>query len=288
MVLKENVGIFLIDFLKNNKEFVKYSFSKICKEIKQGQIKVNNKKVTTHYLLKEKDEIHIYTRIKKMDNFILAKDDIDIFYEDNNIMIVNKPINLLCQKNKKNNFDYLNNRIKKYLFSKKDFSYKEAHLLHRLDKNTKGLCLAAKKKDVFRIITKVWHTNQVRKFYKALSFGYFFKKEEILKSFYFDKKNFSYKASVLSYKVIKQFKNYALLDIEIKTGRKHQIRRQLSEIGHPILGDKKYNKINLLNYKLPCLFSYKLLFNFKSDFKNILYLNNKTFELKKISFNEML
>lgn len=270
-----------------------FSSSKISKSIDDGNVKVNNKKEKWNYLLKDNDEIKIYLKIKKEDDsFLKAKNELKVVYEDNNVIVVNKPRGLVCQKDANEKFDTLNNRIKKYLFLKNDPSFKDAHLCHRLDKYTFGICIAGKNIETIQYLNKIWNSDNVNKYYKCLALGYFEKKSDKLVSYIMfneqkqameiDKNNVYNKKIITNYKVLKQYKDYAELEVKIDTGKKHQIRVHLASINHPILGDSKYNKINNFNYKFPCLASYKIVFNIKD--KKYKYLNDLKLELEEAKF----
>lgn len=295
-VKKNDVNKKLKDFLLEQfKE--QLSSSKISKSIDSGDIKVNNKKSSWNYEIKENDEVKIYLKIKlnqKNDlDFLQAKDELKVIYEDKNIIVVYKPRGLVCQKDQNEKFDTLNNRIKKYLYFKDDDSFKDCHIVHRLDKYTIGLCMAGKNKETIKTLNEIWNTEQINKFYKCLSLGYFKEKEKLLVNYIkeneekgimeIDNENLFNKKIITFYKVIEQYKNYALLDVEIKTGKKHQIRVHLASINHPILGDTKYNKINNLEYKYPCLVAYKIKFNIEKKL-SLSYLNKKEIILDKYTF----
>ena len=280
---------YLLDLLKDQ-----YTSSKISKSIDNGDIKVNGKKSTWNYILKENDELRIYLKIKTENHdFLKSKSELKVIYEDENIIVVNKPRGLVCQKDANEKYDTLNSRIKKYLFLKNDNSYKDAHLVHRLDKYTFGLCVAGKNLETIKLLNNVWNTNAINKYYRCYSYGYFKNKQEMLINYVkfneekqmmeIDNANEFNKKIVTSYIVLKQYRNYAELEVKIDTGKKHQIRIHLSSIDHPILGDSKYNKINLLGYKYPCLCSYRIEFNFDSKC-HLNYLNNKKIVLDKYNF----
>lgn len=271
-----------------------FSSSKISKAIKDGDIKINGKKSVWNSILKENDEIKIFLKIRNENfDFLESKNELDVIYEDTNILIVNKPRGVVCQKDAKEKKDTLNQRIKKYLYNKNEESFNEANLVHRLDKYTFGLCVAGKNLETIKLLNDLWNTNCVSKYYRCFVFGCPKQKQATLKAFIMyneqsqkmeiDKNDKFKKEIITSYKVVNEFKNYTELEVKIDTGKKHQIRVHLSSIGHPILGDSKYNNINLLGYKFPTLCSYKIVFNFD---KNVFlsYLNQKTFVLKKYSF----
>lgn len=299
-ITKENCNKDLKTFILNL--YNDLTVSAFNKAVKKGDIKVNSKKVFWNYLLQENDTINIFLRLKNPNDkqnsknnndFLNSKDELKVFYEDENIIVVIKPRGLICQPDKNEKIDTLNNRIKRYLYLKKDKSYETANLCHRLDKYTTGLCLAGKKPNIIRDMNELWNTDVVQKFYLCLCFGVFKEKRKLLKNYIvfneksqkmeIDYDNKFNKEIITSYKVIRQEKQYALLEVKLLTGKKHQIRVHMASIDHPVLGDTKYNKINNFGFRFPCLCSYKLKFNFdKTHYLH--YLNNVKLELKNFSF----
>ena len=166
---------------------------------------------------------------------------------------------------------------------------------HRLDRNTSGLILFAKNAQALEILLDKFKHHEIEKHYLALVYGIPQKKNERLISYLFkdSSKSFvyisdvpkkGYQKIITSYSLIESFdNNTSLLDIEIETGRTHQIRAHLAHIGLPIIGDGKYG-INEINKKFKVkaqkLVSYKLIFRFEHDGKILEYLNRKSFELK--------
>ena len=230
----------LIDYLKQFKNYKTL--------LKNGSVLVNNKIVTKYdYVLKINDEVTInkYNKSK----------DIKIIYEDNDIIVVDKPYNLLTISNGKEISLY--NLVSYYV--KKNNKNNKIFIVHRLDKDTSGLIVFAKNTKIKNYLQNNW--NKVERRYKALVSGVT-KESDILKNYLKENKNHYVYVSnngvlaITEYKKIKEINNNSLLDINIKTGKKNQIRVQLSNIGHPILGDKKYGTNN---YKRLCLHAYKLV-----------------------------
>lgn len=277
------------------------SSSKISKMLKNNNIKVNNQKINFNYILKKGDEIKVYNlknkKTKSHDtSFLDSNIKLDVFYEDQNIIIINKSRGVVCQEDKNEKINTLNNAIKKYLYLKKEYDLENdfvPHLCHRLDKYTSGLIITAKNAYSLTEINNALKENKIKKIYECLVHGILKEKsktlvnyimmDEVNKIMKIDKNNIYNKKIITRYKVLEEFKNYSKLEVELLTGRKHQIRVHLSSINHPLLGDSKYNKINLNKFKFPCLVSKEIKFNFDKSSK-LNYLNSKLFKLKNVVF----
>lgn len=170
------------------------------------------------------------------------KDKIKILYEDKYLLIVNKPNNLLTIATSKEKENTMYHKVLLYLRKKNQ----KVFIVHRLDKDTSGLIIFAKTEKIKRYLQD--NFSEITRKYMAIVEGIPAKKRDTIKSYLAETKtNLVYitndksgKLAITNYKVILEKNNYSLLDIEIKTGRKNQIRVQLNSIGHPILGDKKY------------------------------------------------
>lgn len=176
----------------------------------------------------------------------MKKEKLNILYEDKYLIVVNKKSGLLTVSTEKEREKTLFHEVMTY--EKKKSKNNKLFVIHRLDKDTSGLVMFAKDIKTKNIMQESWD-KVIRKYY-AVVHGKMEKRADTLVSYLHESKGFEVfetddkrgKKAITFYKVLDYQNNFSLLDIEIKTGRKHQIRVQLNNIKHPILGDKKYGK----------------------------------------------
>lgn len=268
----------------------------IFKLIRKKVITVNDQKKNPKYILNNKDLINIYLKDEhlkqkgKKHKFKAIKNNLDIIYEDNDILVINKPSGILTHPDKNEYKNTIYEQVRSYLFKKGAYNPEDSFTptpCHRLDRNTTGIIIIAKNHSSLQSITRELRERRAIKKYIALVYGEIKKKmlissiiddsgnKIIIKNLKIfneipDKKNFFIENSNLAATFInpeKTSSQFTLVNIELWTGKKHQIRGHLCEIGHPLLGDKKYfnikSKIFSDKYKIKRYFlhSYKLKIN---------------------------
>ncbi len=230
-VLKAQKEIDLMNYLKENTD---YSNKKIKSMIEHNQIKVNGKRPKLPYFLLVDDEISITTDK-------IYKTPFAILYEDEKFLVVNKKSGLLTVGTDKEKEETLYHQVYEYLHLKRE----KVFVVHRLDKETSGIVVFAKREEVKNILQDNWNDIILSRKYVALVHG-IVKKDGKIESYLKEEKNtFVHsskvgKLAVTHYHPVKERNNITLLDISIKTGRKNQIRVHMKEKEMPILGDKKY------------------------------------------------
>ena len=190
----------------------------------------------------------------------MKKKKLDIIYEDKELLVINKPSNILTIATNKEKYNTLYHEVREYLYKKNQ----KVFIVHRLDKDTSGIIVFAKNEKIKHLLQEYWNKITYRE-YIALVEGKidssgtiksYLKESKTLEVFVTNKNDG--KLAITNYSVLKNNNNYSLLNINIETGRKNQIRCQLSNIGHPIIGDKKYKSKKDL-YRRLCLHASKLI-----------------------------
>lgn len=283
-----------------SKTFDKLPKSLMYKEIRKKNIKVNKKRCTPEQVLSSGDLLELYLKDdvleirKKHYDFLNASTDLDIIYEDDNIILINKKVGVLCHPDGKDYIDNIVARLKRYLYDKKEWDPETStftpSLANRIDRNTGGIVIGAKNSQALKIMNDKIKAREIEKYYLTVVHGKMSKKSELLSAYLTknEKKNMvtvtdyqapNSKKIITEYTVLDYYPDASLLEVKLHTGRTHQIRAHLAHIGHPLYGDGKYG--NEKGRYRQALYSYKLHFNF-SDENIVSYLNHKTFQANNI------
>ncbi len=286
--------------------------SLMYKYIRSKRIKVNGKRSEISYRLAVDDVVSMYINdeffeeVKPKYDFLSAGKNLNIVYEDDNIILIDKPAGILSHPDEGNYTDTAITRAKRYLYEKGEYKPEEEAsfapaLVNRIDRNTSGIIIAAKNAEALRILNEKLKNREMHKIYLCVVIGklkeksgtvegYLEKNEKQNKVYISNKANDKSKFISTKYNVLGYKEGLSLLEVELLTGRTHQIRATFSHLGNPLLGDGKYGT-NAQNkqfggYKKQFLYSYKLVFDFQSDAGILNYLNHKEFEVKDVWFKK--
>lgn len=274
------------------------SLNVLYKALRKKDIRINDVRVNRNVVVHTGDQVKVFISDEQLEKTNCSTTNVsqnfasDIIYEDNNICIINKPAGIeVVGENS------LTSLLVKYYSAQCQHNDIFIKPCHRLDRNTKGLVLFAKNETALEILLQKFKNHEIEKHYLATVYGIPTKKQATLTAYLFKdaKKSLvyientpkkGYEKIVTSYKVIEENRkeNTSILDVNLHTGKTHQIRAHLAHIGYPILGDGKYGN-NVINkkfgFKTQQLTSYSLTFNFKSQSGILSYLNGKTISFCK-------
>lgn len=275
----------------------------IYKLFRKKDVKANGHWVDIKYIIKENDVIRIYVSDSQLEEFNKPKEVVavpltcEIIFEDNNILIINKPKGILVHGDENEKRNTLSNQVLNYLYFKKEYDPKEnigfvPAPAHRIDRNTSGIVCFAKNLESLQALEQLFKDKtELEKYYLVLVEGRISEPGEIKLALKKDEENGVVtvssienggKTAYTKFVPIKVFDEVSLVEAQIITGRTHQIRVHFQAIGHPVVGDGKYGHYEInrrfkVDYKLDSQFlhSYKMKFG---SIKGILsYLSNKTF-----------
>ena len=269
-VNEENVGKRIDSFIPMVQEDI--SRSMVQKLIEQKNIKVNGKETKHSYKLKLNDEIEIFVPEAKEINLKAQDIPLNVIYEDNDIIVINKPKGMVVHPANGNLDGTLVNAVMNKCKDSLSGIGGEIRpgIVHRLDKDTSGAIIVAKNDKAHIALSEQLKNHEVKKTYLALVRGIIKENEATINMPIArskkDRKNMDVdkngKEAITHFKVLGRYKNkYTLLQINLETGRTHQIRVHLSHIGYPIIGDEVYsNGKNEWNVSGQCLHAWKLEF----------------------------
>ena len=283
--------------------------SLLQKYIRLKRIKVNGKGSARDARLNAGDILQLYINDEffeepKQDNAYLtvAVPKLNIVYEDENIILVDKkPGQAVHPHDGAEYGKTLIDHIQAYLYAKREWRPREEYsfapaLCNRIDRNTGGIVIAAKNAESLRILNQKIKDRELDKRYLCIVHGTPKPAEGTLKGYLFKDavKNRVYvtkdsqkgaKTCITNYKTLQRKDGLSLVECELITGRTHQIRAQMAATGYPLLGDGKYGKLDKkYDRSYQALYSYKLLFDFKTDGGILNYLNGRQFQVEKVDF----
>ena len=304
-VKKNDAGQRLDKFLTKSVKGLPMSL--MYKFIRTKKIKVGGKRTDGKYMLSEGDVIDLYIKDEFFDSpendkgaLTHIEPKIDVVYEDENIILVNKRPGIVVHEDKDARDNTLIMHIQAYLYEKGEYdptseqSFAPA-LCNRIDRNTGGIVVAAKNAAALREMNEKIKNNEISKFYLCAVKGIMPKKSDTLTGYLikdsatntvtvYDRKVKDAKNIITKYRVLAEKNGNSLLEVELVTGRTHQIRAHMAHIGHPLLGDGKYgvNRGEKRDgYKYQALYAYRIRFDFADDSGTLGYLRGKTAELDK-------
>lgn len=271
--------------------------SMMFKQIRKKNIKVNRKRCTPEQIINENDVIDLYLSDDMLKertvhyDFMSAPKGLSIIYEDENIILMDKKQGELCHPDGREYVNTLVASMKRYLYEKDEYKPEDENsftpsLANRIDRNTGGIVIGAKNYQSLKILNQKIKDREIDKFYLTVCEGIFDKKSDTITGYLTkdnrknmvkvsDKAGDDSKFIKTKYTVLDEYDNFSLVEIELLTGRTHQIRAHLASIGHPLLNDGKYGSVHG-RFKQE-LYSYKLRFNFTSDSGILDYLDGREF-----------
>ena len=280
------------------------------KYIRLKRIKVNGKGSARDVRLAAGDVLQLYINDEFFDQpnddnrfLSIFTPNLDIVYEDENLLLVNKRPGLVVHADETEKVNTLINHIQAYLYQKREWNPRWENafapaLCNRIDRNTGGIVIAAKNAETLRIINDKIREHELRKSYLCVTVGRpnppqgriegFLRKDEAKKLVTFHHRPVpGGKTAVTLYKTLATKGELSLVECELLTGRTHQIRVSMAEIGCPLLGDGKYgigSKNRAYHEEKQLLYSYKLSFAYSTDAGILEYLRNKEFTVSAVPF----
>jgi 23S rRNA pseudouridine955/2504/2580 synthase len=279
--------------------------SLMYKFIRTKKIKVNRKRAAISLQLREGDEVSLFIRDEffgspERDGSALGSvtPALDVVYEDANVILINKKPGVLVHEDSEGRDNTLLLRLRSYLYQKGEYdpaseaSFAPA-FCNRIDRNTGGIVIAAKNAAALREMNGLIRLGKVRKYYLCAVHGRMPARSDLLTAYLrkdgstntvdiSDAPRPGYREIRTGYRVLSEKEGNSLLEVELFTGRTHQIRAQMAHIGHPLLGEGKYGisrEDRKAGYRYQALYSYRLYFDIGEASGTLGYLDGREFSV---------
>ena len=282
------------------------------KYIRIKRIKVNGARAQRDQRLQQGDVLQLYINDEFFDQpreenmfLTLFRPSLDIVYEDENLMLLNKRPGLVVHADETEKVNTLINHIQAYLYQKREWNPRWENaftpaLCNRIDRNTGGIVIAAKNAETLRIINEKIRDREIDKRYLCITIGapkpaegkiecFLLKDEKKKQVSVYHRPVSGAKTALTKYKTLQRKGELALVEVELLTGRTHQIRASFADLGCPLLGDGKYGigeKNKRYGETRQALYSYRLTFDFSTDAGLLNYLKGRSFEVESVPFRD--